>query len=209
MPVTVKMGMFNLDEDDTLICFRCSEKLRHGERYCHWGIQFEKEFVQCSFHRTPTKKLVGLTVLYSYGFRDTWSGSELIKINKVDRRDKILNPATPSWLRIEQTFELYETPTQENVEKLISENLHENRYWKNKAEEELKSKDVAAGNDGIRRGARVLSLDRNCSNCGVSEGEMVKKNPRYTLCRGLCVVCYRQLIRKPKLQTNKGEIADD
>lgn len=207
MPVIVKMEIFNQDVEISMTCFRCSEKLKHGERYYHWGIQFEKEFIQCSFHMVPTKKLVGLTVLYSYGYSNTWSSSELIKINKVNKRDKILNPATPSFLTLTEIFELYENPFLATVEKVITENIHENRLWKSKAEEELKSKDIDTGKDGIRRGIRVLGLERNCSNCGVSEAEMVRKNPKYTLCRGVCVVCYRKIYRKysNKPKPTKGE----
>lgn len=196
MPVKVSLAKHDSDEEEGRICYRCQEKLKHGERYYHWGIQFEKEYVQCSFHRAPTKKLVGLSVLHSYGFEDTWSLSNLFKINKTNRRGKILNPATPSYLTLDQIFQLYETPTKELVTELVENNLHKNRYWAEKAEEEVRTKEITQGDDGIRRGARVLSLERNCSECGVSEAEMVAKNPKYTLCRGVCVVCYRKLYRK-------------
>lgn len=207
MPVTVKRDQFNRDEDDLMVCFLCSEKLRHGERYIHWGIQFEKEFVQCSFHRAPTKTQIGISVLESYGFANTFhineNGSKLYKINKSNRRGKILNPASPSWLSVGDLISLYENPSGELVTKLIDENLHENKYWKDKAEEELKAKEATAGKDGIRRGVRVLGLERSCSECGVTEAEMVAKNPRYTLCRGVCVVCYRKMYRKnPNVQNN-------
>jgi hypothetical protein len=200
MPVTLKIAIFNKGEEETRFCWLCHEELSNGERHVYWGIQFEKEFVQCSFHRTPTMVQVGLSVLYSYGFVDTFRMKQgeiqYFKINKTNRREKILNPATPSFITAEQMLELYESPTSELVTKLINENLHPNKYWKDKAEDELKTKEVSAGDDGIRRGARVLSLDRNCSECNVSEAEMVAKNPRYTLCRGVCVVCYRRLYRK-------------
>jgi hypothetical protein len=204
MPVSVKLEIFNKDVDDSLVCFRCQEKISHGERHYFWGIQYDKEFVQCSFHRAPTKKLVGLTVLRSYGYEDTWSTSSLFKINQVDGRGKILNPATPSFLMLDQIFELYENPSKDLVDKLITENLKKNRYWVNKAEEELKVKEVAQGDDGIRRGARVLGLDRHCTNCGVAESDMVAKNPKYTLCRGVCVVCYRKLYRKTNAIHDNG-----
>lgn len=194
------MDIFNKGEEETRFCYRCHEELSNGERHIHWGIQFEKEFVQCSFHRSPTKVQVGITVLYSYGFVDTFQFTQgeiqYYKINKSNRRGKILNPATPSYITAEQMLELYENPTAELVTKLVEENLKANRYWKDKAEEELKTKEIVPGDDGIRRGIRVLSLDRICSNCGVPEAEMVAKNPRYTLCRGVCVVCYRQMYRK-------------
>lgn len=196
MPVTIKLSIYDKDEEDTLLCFRCQEKISHGERHYHWGIKSEKEFAQCSFHRAPTKKLVGLTVLYSYGYRDTWSTQSIFKINQINLRGKILNPFSPSFLMLDQIFELYENPSQELVERLITENRHKNPYWKEKAEEEIKVKEVEQGTDGIRRGARVLGLDRHCSNCGVAESEMVAKNPKYTLCRDVCVVCYRKLYRK-------------
>jgi hypothetical protein len=38
--------------------------------------------------------------------------------------------------------------------------------------------------------------ERHCSNCGVSEKEMLEKNPRYSLCKGVCVKCYSKLFRK-------------
>ncbi len=196
MPVSVKLSIYNKDEEDALICFRCQEKIDHGERHYHWGIQSEKEFVQCSFHRAPTKKLVGLTVLYSFGYIETSVGAASFRINQVDRRGNILNPASPSYLLLDQIFMLYEDPSRDLVSRLISENLNKNKYWLSKAEEELKIKEVDQGSDGIRRGARVLSLDRHCNECGVSESEMVAKNPKYTLCRGVCVVCYRKLYRK-------------
>lgn len=195
MPVTVKVDLCNSDEE-SLICFRCQEKVHNGERHFHWGIQFEKEFVQCSFHRAPTKKLVGLTVFQSYGYVDTFSIEAWTKINKVNRRGKVLNPASASYLTLEQIFEVYENPSKELVDKLVNENMHVNTYWTDKALEELKAKEVTIGKDGIARGARVLGLERNCSECGISEAEMVAKNPRYTLCRGVCVVCYRKLYRK-------------
>lgn len=200
MPVTLKMDLFNKGEEETRFCWRCHEELQDRERHVYWGIQFEKEFVQCSFHRQPTKVQVGLSVLYSYGFVDTFQinheGIQFYKINKTNRREKILNPATPSFLTAEHMLELYENPSAELVVKFIEENLKPNRYWKGKVEEELKSKEVETGKDGIRRGARVLSLERNCNECGVSEAEMVAKNPKYTLCRGVCVVCYRRMYRK-------------
>lgn len=200
MPVTLKMDLFNKGEEETRFCWKCHEELQNGERHIYWGIQFEKEFVQCSFHRQPTKVEVGLSVLISYGFIDTFKFVQgeitYYKINKTNRRGKILNPATPSYISAEQMLELYENPSAELVVKLVEENLKPNKYWKDKAEEELKSKEVETGKDGIRRGARVLSLERNCKECGVSEAEMVAKNPKYTLCRGVCVVCYRRLYRK-------------
>lgn len=200
MPVTVKMGICDTTEE-SLICFRCFEKIMHGERHHYWGIKVDKEFVQCSFHRAPTKLLVGLTVLYAFGYKDTWGVSlkgetRLVRVNRVNLRDKVLNPATPSFLTLEQIFELYENPSEELVTKLIDENMHVNKGMEKKAEEELRVKTVEAGDDGIRRGARVLSLDRHCAECGVSEAEMVAKNPKYTLCRGVCVVCYRRIYRK-------------
>lgn len=197
MPVVIRQALFDKGTEEQLFCCLCEEKLKHGERYLYWGIQSEKEFVQCSFHRAPTKIKIGLTVLYSFGYSETQvlPKEQLYKISKVDRRGKILNPATPSWLNSNQLIELYENPSNELVVKLIEENLHENRYWQSKAEEELKTKETPVGDDGIRRGIRVLSLDRTCSNCGVTEAEMVAKNPRYTLCRGVCVVCYRKMFR--------------
>lgn len=200
MPVTLKMDLFNKGEEETRFCWVCHEEIQNGERHIYWGIQFEKEFVQCSFHRQPTKVQVGLSVLHSYGFVDTFQinheGTQFYKINKTNRRGKILNPATPSFLTAEHMLELYENPAAELVVKFVEENLKPNRYWKGKVEEELKSKEVETGKDGIRRGARVLSLERNCNECGVSEAEMVAKNPKYTLCRGVCVVCYRKMYRK-------------
>ncbi len=210
MAVIVKMALCDTAEEK-LICFRCHEDIRHGERHHYWGIKVEKEFVQCSFHRAPTKLLVGLTVLYAFGYQDTHGVSlrgetKLVRINRVNRREKILNPATPSWLRLDQIFELYEDPTEANVTRLIDENMHVNKGMPKKAEEELRTKEVVAGEDGIRRGARVLSLGRSCAECGVTEEEMVAKNPKYTLCRGVCVVCYRRIYRKssnkPRVQSN-------
>jgi len=200
MPVTVKLDICDKSVEK-LRCFRCQEDIMHGERHHHWGIRYDKEFVQCSFHRAPTKLLVGLTVLYSYGYKDTWGvhlngETKIAKINKVDIRDRVLNPATPSFLTVAQIFELYENPSEELVNRLIEENLHVNKGMKEKAEEELRVKEVVVGDDGIRRGVRVLGLGRHCSECSVSEAEMVAKNPKYTLCRGVCVVCYRRLYRK-------------
>lgn len=39
---------------------------------------------------------------------------------------------------------------------------------------------------------------RVCSNCGILESEMLAKNPRYSLCKGVCVNCYGKLFRKNK-----------
>ena len=195
-PVTVTLAIHNTDTEDSLICFKCQERLKHGERYHHWGIQFEKEFVQCSFHRVPTKKLIGLTVLYSFGFEDTWSTSTTFRISRVNRRGKILNPATPSYFSLAHLFELYETPTKQNVARLIDAHCIANPLWPTKAEAEFLTKEINKGEDGIRRGVRVLTLERSCTNCGVSEAVTVAKNPKYTLCRGVCVVCYRKLYRK-------------
>lgn len=206
MPVIVSLAIYNASEDTGLICFRCQEKISHGERYHHWGIQSDKEFAQCSFHRAPTKKLVGLTVLYSYGFSDTWVSAGIVRINRVDRRGKILNPASASYLGLNQIFELYENPSKELVTKLIEDNVKPNPYWLNKAEEELQASQVIEGVDGIRRGARVLGLGRSCSECGVAESEMVAKNPKYTLCRGVCVVCYRKIYRKKVTHENNHPI---
>lgn len=210
MPVIVKLDICDTSVEK-LRCFRCQEDVRHGERHHHWGIKYDKEFVQCSFHRTPTKLLVGLTVLYAYGYQDTWGvhlngETKLAKINKVNLRGKVLNPATPSYLTLSQIFELYENPSEELVTKLIDENVHVNRFLEKQAEEELRVKEVVSGEDGIRRGARVLGLDRHCDKCGISEAEMVEKNPKYTLCRGVCVVCYRKLFRK---SSNKPHVQSD
>lgn len=196
MPITVKLEILDTDKEDTPICFRCQEKVKHGERHYFWGVQFDKEYVQCSFHRAPTKKLVGLTVLYSYGYQDTFETKDWIKINQINRRGKVLNPASPSYLTLAQVFELYENPSKELVNKLIDDTRHKNPYWMDKADEEVRAKEVKQGEDGIRRGARVLGLERNCNECGISEAEMVSRNPKYTLCRGVCVVCYRKLYRK-------------
>jgi hypothetical protein len=196
MPVKVSTDIFDSDNESLPPCFRCQEKIKHGERHFHWGVQFDKEFVQCSFHRAPTKKLVGLTVLYSFGFQDTFETNQFIRISRVNRRGKILNPASPSYLTLSHIFELYENPSKELANKLVDENTQENHYWAEKAKEEIRTKEVTQGNDGIRRGARVLGLERYCSECGVSEAEMVSRNPKYTLCRGVCVVCYRKLFRK-------------
>jgi hypothetical protein len=197
MPVTVRQALFDKDTEGQSFCYLCEQKLNQGERHLFWGIHSDKQFVLCSFHRAPTKIKIGLTVLYSFGYTETQvlPQTQLYKISKVDKRGKILNPATPSWLNVDQLIALYENPSSELVSKLIDENLHENRYWKSKSEEELKTKEVTPGEDGIRRGIRVLGLERTCSECGVTEAEMVAKNPRYTLCRGVCVVCYRKMYR--------------
>src|SRR5262245_49478739 len=134
MPIICKMEILD-DESDGLICYLCQEKVQYRERYIHWGVQFEREFVQCGFHRAPTKIRVGLTVLNSYGFADTFSltkdGELHYKINKMER-GTILNPATPSWLSTTQVISLYENPSIELVTKLIDENLHSNAYWESK-----------------------------------------------------------------------------
>jgi hypothetical protein len=43
--------------------------------------------------------------------------------------------------------------------------------------------------------------ERYCKECGVKESVMLEKNPRYSLCKGLCVNCYG----KQRKKTTKPE----
>lgn len=201
MPVKITAKVH--DGSDKLYCYRCLEPIKDGERYLSWTVN-DYEYVQCSYHRSPTKVYIGLSVLQAFGYTEQPLGSRMWRINRVNGRGTVLNPATPSYLNLEQVLSLYETPERSLVETLIEENFHINQYMKLQAEEEIRESTVTEDAQGIRRGARVLGKGRSCSNCGVSEAEMVAKNPRYTLCRGVCVVCYRKMFRGKKTENAEG-----
>lgn len=59
-------------------------------------------------------------------------------------------------------------------------------------------KPVASGNGNVKPDnfGNTKKGERICSNCGISEAETLKKNPRYSFCKGMCVHCYNKVARK-------------
>lgn len=194
------------ESDEKLRCTYCNSEIRGEERYVYWTIRGDDptEYIRCSWHTDPTNLDVALSVLDAYGYGG-WKVGNLVRVNRV-RYEKILNPATPSFFTMEDMMRLIQEPLLSVIKELVKLRCVPNPYMKAEADLELQE-EALIGVEG--RKYHVLKKDRKCENCGVSEAETIKQNPKYTFCRGVCPYCYRRLFRKKVSKKGTGLKGDE
>lgn len=202
LPITIKAG--EAQYGDHMVCVRCLEKIKPEENYIHWSVtpDSDHEFIWCWRHNNPTKLQVAMSVFEAFGYDVQAVGNKTYKVHRINLRQQVTNPASPSFISLSDLMSFYEEPLQSRLLQLIKEKRVPNKYMMEQAKAEIAEEDLDSS-DGIRRGARVLGKDRHCSECGISEKETIAQNPKYTLCRRVCVKCYRKLFRGKPLVGKK------